>query len=243
MIRKHIIEKLRDPNNEIALQGLELARKQGWLKPSSKKLVGLDLSGTNLSGGDFNQAQMYKVHFMRAKLRDASFIECVLALADFESADMHKAKLKQAHCSYTRFFSASLVEAECVYGMFTGANFNEAKLTGTDFSGANLNMATLVGTDLTNAILNDVSLSWAMIVTDLVSIQQLVRTRTLIGATLPNGVRYDGRYRLNDDIEIAKSAEIDIANPAAMADFYQVSIEAYFTGQKWADENLSQYWQ
>lgn len=58
---------------------------------------------------------------------------------------------------------------------------------------------------------------------------------------MPDGTRYDGRYRLAGDLEVAKVDKHDIDDPAAMAQFYKVSLEDYLQGQKWAEENLPKY--
>jgi uncharacterized protein YjbI with pentapeptide repeats len=236
--RREIVRNLRSPNNETALQALELVRQRGWLQPDSRKLAKRDLSGADLSGGSFDNAYLFKVIFRNARLIRTSWVECVLDLADFENVELLQANLRQAYCNYVNFRSANLGQASCIKGMFTGANFSAARLDEADFTGANLDGVTLTDANLTNTILDDASLATAEIATDLVTTRQLARTRMMGGATLPDGSRYDGRFRLKGDIEFARSIGIDVNNPEAMAERYQVSVETYLAGQRWADENL-----
>jgi predicted DCC family thiol-disulfide oxidoreductase YuxK len=55
---------------------------------------------------------------------------------------------------------------------------------------------------------------------------------------MPDGKRYDGRYRLPGDLDWARENGVDIDDPEAMAKWYSVSLEEYLEGQEWADENF-----
>ena len=60
-------------------------------------------------------------------------------------------------------------------------------------------------------------------------------------STMPDGKRYDGRFRLEKDIILAADFFPDGASDQDMADYYAVTLEEYLEGQKWADENLHKY--
>ena len=50
--------------------------------------------------------------------------------------------------------------------------------------------------------------------------------------TMPNGDTYNGRYKLSGDLGLARWAKVDVEDPAAMAEFYGVSMEEYKAGQE-----------
>lgn len=57
-----------------------------------------------------------------------------------------------------------------------------------------------------------------------------------LGAIMPNGERYDGRFHLPQDIRIAEERGFDMNNPASASAFYNVPVEIYRRGQKMASE-------
>jgi CheY-like chemotaxis protein len=61
---------------------------------------------------------------------------------------------------------------------------------------------------------------------------QLRTAKRLIGATLPDGKLYDGRYNLDGDREFLAWSRIDANNPAEMAKMLGVSEEVYLQGQE-----------
>ncbi len=99
----------------------------------------------------------------------------------------------------------------------TGAWFREANLRNTYWKRANLQDATLVGADLTGA--------------RRLSTAQLTKAYMLLGATLPNGQRYDGRFNLPKDIANGEKRGFNMSQPVEAAQFYGVSLQAYQTGQ------------
>lgn len=146
-----------------------------------------------------------------------------------------------------------------------GAYLKRANLEGADLTGAilqdanlesaNLRGATLVGTELMSAFLRGTSLEEAYIRADLrrailgganlirANVQDalLCQTSAMIGAIMPNGKRYDGRYNLPTDLAGAKGDGIDINDPEALSTWYSVSLHDYLEGQKWAKENLPKW--
>ena len=53
-----------------------------------------------------------------------------------------------------------------------------------------------------------------------VSDEEIADCNILFGATMPDGNRYDGRFNLNGDIELARKEDIDPDNAEAMARWY-----------------------
>lgn len=128
--------------------------------------------------------------------------------ADLFEADLSKVDLHQAHLEWADL---------------SNVNLKDAKLTRTNLQGANLDSANLEGADLFKANLIE-----ARNLTD----QQLSKAKRLYGATMPNGEPYDGRFQLKGDIEFARWGRVDVDDPAAMAEFFGVSLEKYLAGQE-----------
>jgi uncharacterized protein YjbI with pentapeptide repeats len=237
--RRKLIDELKSPDNATALRALENARQLGWLAPDMLVLGGLDLSGVDLSGGKLDGAYLFRTRFDKATLRRTSFIECQLHLAWFEGAVMTEADLSRAYCGYTNFRNTDLTQANFERCMLSGCFFNNSTLHGADFSSAVLSGADFEQVDLTHVILDGASLATTMLETSQVTVEQLSKTYMMVGATLPGGERYDGRFRLEGDLYTDRALGVDVTDPQAMADRYDVSLETYLAGQEWADQNLS----
>ncbi len=112
-------------------------------------------------------------------------------------------------------------------GSLKGRFFNGAQLQTANLTKANLSNVGFYKCNLTDAKINE---------------SQLCRLNDLRYTIMPNGAKYDGRFRLNGDLEWARikySIDVINANDQTMADYYDVSIEEYRIGQVWADENLN----
>jgi len=83
-------------------------------------------------------------------------------------------------------------------------------LSGAYLAGAKLYEANLSGADLSGANLYEAK----------VSDEEIADCNILFGATMPDGNRYDGRFNLYDDIELARKEDIDPDNAEAMARWY-----------------------
>jgi hypothetical protein len=109
-------------------------------------------------------------------------------------------------------------------GSLQGANLDGANLAGADLTGADLGRVWFMGANLEGVRgLSD---------------EQLVLVDTLRGAKMPDGQRYDGRYRLWADMQMVAAHGVNSDDPAQMANYYGVSVEDYQRGQEWADANL-----
>jgi uncharacterized protein YjbI with pentapeptide repeats len=111
----------------------------------------------------------------------------------------------------------------------SGANLQEVDLREVDLRGANFADA-----DLRGAVLLDANLLDARGLTDL----QYVHIYRMRGARMPDGTRYDGRYRNRGDHAWAREHDIDTKDPVQMAAYYGVPLEVFLDGREWAEQNL-----
>jgi hypothetical protein len=130
---------------------------------------------------------------------------------------LHHADLMRANLQGAELWSADL----------RGASFHHANLAGADLLGADLRRsvlwrANLRGTHLDEADLREANLIWSDLREARVTRDQLAMADSLRGAVLPDGSRYDGRFRLKGDISQAKMDGIDTDDPGAMAKWYAV---------------------
>lgn len=152
------------------------------------------------------------------------------------------------------FYNGELVESNFSYAILNGANFNGAQLRRASFEGVsakvshfhrailenvNMFMADLEGADFLDADLLDANLMQTNLLNcQNVGLRQFVLAKHLHRATMPDGKKYDGRFRLVGDIDLAGLYGIDLENPISMSRFYGVNEDEYLNGQRWANENL-----
>jgi uncharacterized protein YjbI with pentapeptide repeats len=138
---------------------------------SDADLSDADLSGADLSGADLSGAE----------LPHADLSEAVLGEADLSDAILSGANLSPANLSGADFSRANLSDADLSPAILSGADFSRAWLVGTNLSKTSLDEA-----DLSEAVLRGANLSHAY-----VSEEQLAAARSLAGATMPNGQKYE----------------------------------------------------
>jgi uncharacterized protein YjbI with pentapeptide repeats len=115
-----------------------------------------------------------------------------LSKADLFMADLYWAKLSEANLHGVYLIKANLIQADLVKADLSGAYLIEADLIRADLSEANLSNAwlrhaNLSGAKLSNARLRHANLSSATGLTH----EQITAARTLEGATMPNGQKYE----------------------------------------------------
>lgn len=111
-------------------------------------------------------------------------------------------------------------------GSLKGWFLTDADLRGVYLKDADVGGLGIYRTDLTGAKITD---------------EQLLSLNDLRRSTLPDGSLYDGRFCLSGDLEWARTKyHIDPATAPAqeMAGFYEVTVEQYIEGQRWALENI-----
>ena len=131
-------------------------------------LSGIDLGGSYLSGADLRGADLKGASLVNAQLQPKDWLS--LGSADLRGADLSRADLSGADLRGTTLGDAKLVNADLqrkdARGL-EGANLGGADLTGADLTGANLSGAITV------------------------TAQQLRKCKSLEGATMPNGQKYE----------------------------------------------------
>lgn len=148
----------------------------------------------------------------RGWLEDGSLRGVMLCHAHLEGADLYRANLHSVDLHQAHLDGADL-------GL---ADLGRVKLSRASLRGANLSQAILAGADLFKTDLTDARN---------VTLEQLAEAKRLCFATLPDGTPYDGRFNLPGDIDLARWGKVDPNDPAAMAYFLGVPLEAYLRGQ------------
>ena len=166
-------------------------------------------------GSPTNSFAIEAVRKLRANggLQDGTLEGANLSGANLQNADLSDADLKGVDLS-----KANLQDVVFTKANLEDANLNKANLNGGKFSEANLK----------NVNLADANLQEAQDLTD----KQLAKANILLGATMPSGRRYNGRFNLTSEIVTAHLMRIGRSDHA-MANFYGVSIENYQWGQEW----------
>ena len=141
-------------------------------------------------------------------LRNIALIHAHLEGADLMNANLEGIDFHQAHMEFADLSSANLSGAKMVRATLKDANLSNANLTGVDLFKANL--------------VDAIGLTPA----------QLRTVKRLIGATLPDGKLYDGRYNLEGDMQFLAWSHIDLSKPAEIAKMLGVPEIVYLQGQE-----------
>lgn len=162
-----------------------------------------------------NKSTLQAIEELRVRgwLTDGSLKGAALCQAQMSNADLMDADLRNVD-----FHQANLEFADLRKARLNGAKLNRASLFRANFDHA----------DLTYADLYKANLRGAQNLTD----QQLSSANQLLGAVMPDGSTYDGRFHLAGDLARARWAKVNMADPASMADFYGVTLEAYMHAHK-----------
>jgi uncharacterized protein YjbI with pentapeptide repeats len=175
-------------------------------------LSGINLHNNNLSGGDsfsFTASYSQIVSIETEPKKAANLSGTILSNANLEHAflwytDLSETDLSDTNLSYAYLGGTDLSNANLQY-----ANLSHATFAGADLSGADLSIADVSGTDpskepkfsknvdmsstilkdtnLSGANLSEVNLSDAKEVTE----DQLAQAKSLKGATMPDGQKYE----------------------------------------------------
>ena len=156
------LRRLDENRKGIALQFLQEAK---LIKCSGPGPV-IDMNGADLNGANLVKAQLFDaalagVNLMGANLTGADFIK-----ADLGGANLSKANLREAHMFDTNLNSANLQNAILRNAYLAEADLSKANLDRADFREANLVRAAI-------------------------SPEQLVRIKSLQGAVMPDGKKYN----------------------------------------------------
>jgi uncharacterized protein YjbI with pentapeptide repeats len=132
------------------------------------------------------------VELSGAYLNDTDLVTADLGGAELSDANLSGAYLFGAELSDANLGSANLSGAILNAAYLFGANLSNADLSGAYVSRANLRSANLSDANLFGANLSDANLSDANLEgTQEVSDEQLAKAKSLTGATMPNGQKYE----------------------------------------------------
>jgi len=183
-------------------------------------------------GSRDNADALKAVSELRAKgwLQDGSLNNLYIQYADLKNADLSLASLTNcnfdsvnfegANLFYTNFSSSEIRNSDFKRAMIIGTIFRETKLLHTDFTGVSYGRGNSLSEEATHSL--------------------FCNALALRRSIMPNGMKYDGRYRLHE--ELSNSSDSDhITHAQGWANYYGITVEQYLEGQKWADENLHKY--
>jgi uncharacterized protein YjbI with pentapeptide repeats len=174
------------PPNEQPVITLKYAKLENIELPHRIILKGADLQQADLSG-----AYLTDIDFRGTYLAGAHLEEVNLERAELQGADLSGTFLSGADLSGADLTDADLSNAEGLWQKGTylwnrGAGLNDADLSNANLSGADLTNANLSGADLINANLSGANLKGAD-----VTEEQLDKCKSLEGATMPDGQKYE----------------------------------------------------
>lgn len=182
------------------LRGLDAERKGLLLEllqdsnliNKSRIVNGMDREETRVA--DNSIISLRRADLSKSVLTEAILNEINLSEANLSEANLSGANLFRADLSFANLSLADLSEANLFGVDLRSAHLNDANLQGADLSGANLSLADLSDANLFRADLSNANLRGAQ-VTD----EQLAQAKSLKGATMPDGSKYDGRFNLPGD--------------------------------------------
>lgn len=161
-------------------------------KLSKAILSQADLTGATLLRADLSEAILVEANLNGASLEEADLTGANLTRADLrgkvklEKADLEEAVLIEVKSKGADLRGANLIRANLKGARLIEANLVRAKLMGAILEGANLARAYLIWTNLEGADFTCANLEDAK-VTD----EQLNTTKSLKGATMPDGTTHD----------------------------------------------------
>jgi uncharacterized protein YjbI with pentapeptide repeats len=172
------------------LQSLEASRKKTLLAfLHGAQLIGSKNPAVELSGADLMYAKLQEAFLPHANLSDVNLHEANLRDSNLYGANLQNAILYRADLQGALLQEADLQGADLQEANLSWARLSAANLQGANLQGANLSGAEL-GAKRSEAI--HVGLSGADL-TDALGItqEQLSQTMSLIGATMPDGQKYE----------------------------------------------------
>jgi uncharacterized protein YjbI with pentapeptide repeats len=140
------------------------------------------LQGANLSGCYLKEATLTDVTLQSADLRGADLQGADLSHAALQGADLSPATVSGSPPGLLPKEPTNLTDADLSHAALQEANLSSAVLQNTNLTSADLTNANLTDAYLSDADLSEVT-GWTM--------EQLTAARSLEGATMPNGQKYE----------------------------------------------------
>ena len=145
-------------------------------------LLAKDRLIVNVNGSDLREAALRS-----ADLGETDLGETDLRRADLRGASLRRANLRRTDLRQAWLFEADLAMADLTLADLDRANLSEASLRGANLFRSDLGGATLSGANLRGANLHRANLEGAIGITN----KQLEKAKSLKGATMPNGQKYE----------------------------------------------------
>ena len=192
-------------------------------------------------------------HYLREFIEDLipEFIITVLTISILERFSDSRSREAKITSLYRKSYSqenlvalSNLEEIKVSEFAAEGESVLENRdLKGADWTNADLKKFSLRNSDLRQTRLVDADLSFANLEGVLVASEQLAVCKSLRGARMPDGSRYDGRFRLAGDLHVFNAYGFDQLDPAKLspetaAKILGVDLAVYTKGQQWAEDNL-----
>ncbi|TAE25504.1 MAG: pentapeptide repeat-containing protein [Candidatus Kapaibacterium sp.] len=181
---------------EANVSGAKLHRVDLWEANLFKaNFESSDLSNANLSSANAEQADFSSAILSEATLEGVNFLSANLPGTTMDNANLSGANLENAtlwnsNCYNAILFGTDLKNADCSGAVFSNAIMAEADLTDANFSGTDLTNTDLEGANFLNTNLHGADLSGAKLAgAHNLTLEQLVSTRTLVGASMDDNVR------------------------------------------------------
>lgn len=146
----------------------------------------------------------------RVRITSANLEGIDLRHADMRWASLHRANLQNASLHGINLQGSHLPGAN-----LKGARLGKANLQGANLAGAYLQDAFMLGANLIQADLHKSNLTGARVSDD-----RLSNAHSLVGAKMPDGTLYDGRFAMEGDIWLARKDGVDTKDAEAMAKWY-----------------------
>lgn len=222
-LKERLLIEIRSTDNGTASRAALLLESNGWLHDGT--LENKDLMNANLSNFNPNKYPVFK----RTNLTKANFSYSTFLSADFSYSA--SSPLLQGYAYLGPLFHD---------GEFYSCRFNDSKLSGADFSNA-----VLTNSSFRNAILNNAyfinSTCYRVDFTDaIIRFEQLSLCNSLMGATLPDGTKYNGCLNLPGDLEVIDS-KTSRNNFSYIASLYGISVDEYIDGQRWFVDHIDKW--
>jgi len=150
------------------------------------------------------------------------------AIVEITDKNLHwKGFLRNRHFIYARLAGAQLMSADLSYSSFHFADFTGAVLFGAILRRTCFWHADMRGVDFRDADLTETDFIFADLTDAIVTKEQIQLADRLLGARLPNGEIYDGRFNRPGDIRDAKIFRVDVNDPVALAKWYAMSYNEF----------------
>ncbi len=146
------VNSIGDVSEIIAGHNKERVRPTRKINVSSKKLLGSDLSGSDVHDGRFKYSALKGADFSSSDLSGSVFESTDLREATFDGSDLSNAEFKNAALAGASFKGCKLNNTIFSRSALPGANFDGQTLVGTVFNGPGLK-----DTSFKKAILRSVS--------------------------------------------------------------------------------------